>query len=62
MQGHEKRTHLPPAVAGALTLVSCSETEAAGAAVKVGGVKIEGTFFTGITLDTSNISLETWQQ
>lgn len=62
MQGHEKQTHLPPAFAGALTLVSRSEAEAARTAVRVGGVKIEGTFPTGITLDASNISLQTWQQ
>lgn len=55
---HEKQTHLPPALAGALTLVSRSEAEAAGTAVKVGGVKIEGTFPTGITPDTSNVSLQ----
>lgn len=59
MQGHEQQTHLPPALAGALTPVSRSEAEATGAAVRVGGVKIEGTFPTGIALDASDISLQT---
>ena len=63
MQRHEKKqTHLPPALAGALTPVSGSEAEAAGAAVRAGGVKIEGTFPTGVTLDASDISLQTWRQ
>lgn len=56
--GHEKQTHLPPALAGALTLVSRPEAEAAGTAVRVGGVKIEGTLPTGIAPDTSNVSLQ----
>lgn len=62
LQRQEKQTHLPSAFAGALTLVSCSETEAAGTAMGVRGIKIEGTFLTGITLEASNISLQTWQQ
>lgn len=62
MQRHEKQTHLPPAFAGALTPVSCSEAEATGTAMRVVRVKIEGTLPTCITLDTSNISLQTWQQ
>ncbi len=57
MQGHEKRAHLPPALAGALAPVSRTEAEAAGTAVRVGGVKKEGTYPTGITLDSSNIFL-----
>lgn len=61
-QRQEKQTHLPPALAGALTLVSCSKTEAAGTAMRVGGLKMEGTFLTGITLNASNIFLETWKQ
>lgn len=62
MQRQEKQTHLPPALSGALTLVSRSKTEAAGATMRAGGVKIEGTRLAGITLDASNISLQTWQQ
>lgn len=54
-------THLPPAFAGALTLVSGPEAEAAGTAMRVGVVKIEGTFPTGIAPDTSYVSLQTWQ-
>lgn len=62
MQGHQKaNTHLPPAFAGALTLVSGPEAEAAGTAMRVGVVKIEGTFPTGIAPDTSYVSLQTWQ-
>lgn len=54
-------THLPPAFAWALTLVSGLEAEAAGTAVRVGRVKEEGTLPTGVTPDTSNIHLQTWQ-
>lgn len=62
MQEQEKPTHLPPAFAGALTLVSDSKAEAAGTAERVWGVKIEGPFPTSITPDPSNISLQTWRQ
>lgn len=62
MQRQEQRTHLPSAFAGALTPVSCPKTEAAGAAVRVGGVKVEGAVLAGVTLDANNISLQTWQQ
>lgn len=58
MQRHEQETHLPSAFAGALTLVSRSEAEAAGTAEWVGRVKVEGIFLTRITLDPSNISLK----
>lgn len=51
-------TDLSPAFDGALTLVSRPKAEAAGAAVRIGGVKIEGAFLTSITPDTSNISLK----
>lgn len=54
--------HLPPALAGALTLVSGTETEAASTAERVGAVKVEGALPTGVTLDASNIFLQTWQQ
>lgn len=62
MQRQEKQTHLPPAFAGALTPVSRPKAEAACTALRVGGVKEEGTFPTGITLDASNIFLQPWQQ
>ena len=61
MQRHEKQPHLPPAFAGALTLVSGSETEAAGAAEWVRGVKMERTFPTSIAQDASNVFLKIWQ-
>lgn len=57
MQKQEERTHLPPAEAGAPTLVSCSKTEAAGAAVRVGGVKVEAAVLAGITPGAGNIFL-----
>lgn len=58
MQKQEQRTHLPPAEAGAPTLVSCSKTEAAGAAVRVGGVKVEAAVLAGVTLGAGNIFLQ----
>lgn len=56
--GTIKQTHLPPALAGALTPVSGSETEAAGAAVTAGRAEVEGTALAGITLDTGHVSLQ----
>lgn len=50
-------THLPPAFAGALTPVRGPEAEAAGAAKRIQWIKVEGTFPTCITPDTSHISL-----
>lgn len=59
MQRQEQRTHLPSALAGALTPVSCPKTEAAGATVRVGGVKVEGAVLAGVTLHAGNIFLQT---
>lgn len=56
--GIVKQTHLPPVLAGTLTPVSGSETEAAGAAVTAGRVEVEGTALAGIALDTGHVSLE----
>lgn len=53
-----KQTHLPPALAGALTPVSGSETEAAGAAVTAGQVEVEGTALAGVTLYTGHVPLQ----
>lgn len=61
VQKQEERTHLPPAEAGAPTLVSRSETEAAGAAVRVGGVKEEAAVLAGVTLAAGNMFLPTRQ-
>lgn len=52
------QTHLPPALAGALTAVSGSETEAAGAAVTAGRVEVEGAAIAGVALDTCHVSLQ----
>lgn len=54
----EQRTHLPPAQAGAPALVSCSKTEAAGADMRVGGVKVEAAVLAGVTLGAANIFLQ----
>lgn len=62
MQRQEQRTHLPSAFAGAPTPVSCPKTEAAGAAVRVGGIKIEGAVLAGVTLDAGNIFLQIRQR
>lgn len=58
MQRQERRTHLPSAPAGAPTLVSRPKTEAAGAAERVGGVKVEGAVLAGVTPDASNMFLQ----
>lgn len=54
----QRQTHLPPALAGALTPVSGSETEAAGAAVAAGRVEVEGAALAGLTLDTGHVPLQ----
>lgn len=61
MQKQEERTHLPSAEAGAPTLVSCPKTEAAGAAVRVGGVEVEAAVLAGVTLDAGDIFLQIQQ-
>lgn len=58
MQRQEQKSYLPSAFAGAPTTVSCPKTEAAGAAVRVGGVKVEGAILADVTLDASNIFLQ----
>lgn len=55
-------THLSPAFDGAPTLVSGPKAEAAGAAVRIGGVKVEGAFLTDITPHTSNVPLQIWRK
>ena len=60
MQRQEQRTHLPSTFAGAPTPRSCPKTEAAGAAVRVGGVKVEGAVLAGVTLDARNTFLKIW--
>lgn len=62
MQRQEQRTYLPSALTGAPTTVSCPETEAAGAAVRVGGVKVEGAVLADVALDAGNIFLQIRQQ
>lgn len=62
MQKQEQRTHLPPAEAGAPTLVSCSKTEAAGAAVRVGGLEVEAAILAGVTPAAGDIFLQIRQR